>query len=80
MVESSGACHKRFRTLAQAEAFTADWEETYACMVKAKIKEELSHGYRPAKMKGLPVALTLKTGGGNDEDELTDGLGKLGLE
>jgi len=80
VVESSGACHKRFRTLAQAEGFIADWEEGYACTVKAKIKEELSHGYRPAKMKGLLVALTLKTGGGNDEDELIDGLGNLGLE
>jgi hypothetical protein len=26
----SGACHKRFRTRAQAEAFVEDWKESYA--------------------------------------------------
>lgn len=77
MVNFSDACHKHFRTQAQAEAFIADWVEMYACMVKAKIKKELLDGYRPAKMKGLPVELTLKIGGSNDEHELTDGLGRL---
>ena len=80
VVKSSGACHKRFRTLAQAEAFIADWVEMYACMVKAKIKEELLDGYRSAKMKGLAVELTLRTGSSNEEDQLTDGLGKLRVE
>lgn len=80
MVNFRGACHKRFRTLAQAEAFIADWVEMDA-YVKAKIKKELSDGHRPAKMKGLPVELTLKTGASNDgEDELTDDLGRLKVE
>jgi hypothetical protein len=38
VVNFSGACHKRFRTLAQAEAFIAYWVEMNACIVKAKIK------------------------------------------
>lgn len=46
-------------------------------MMKAKIKKELINDYRPAKMKGLLVELTLKTGGSHDEHELTDGLGRL---
>ncbi len=80
MVKFRGACYKHFRTLAQAEAFIADWVEMSARMVKAKTKQKLVDGYRPATMKGLPVELTLKTGGSNDEDELADGLGKLGVE
>lgn len=74
--ELSGACHKHFRTLAQAEAFIADWAEMYAFMVKANIQKELLDAYRPAKTKGLPTEFTLKTGG-SDEDELTDRLGRL---
>jgi len=77
VVNFPGACHKHFRTLAQAEAFIEDWVETYAYIVRANIKKELLDGNRPAKMKGLPVGLALKSGGGNDEDELTDGLGRL---
>jgi hypothetical protein len=65
--------------LAQAEAFIADWVEMYACIVKAKIKQELVDGYRPATMKGLLVELTLKTGGSNDENELADGLSRLSI-
>lgn len=55
----SGACQKHFRTLQQAEAFIADWEETYACVVKAKIKDELSNGHVPGQMQGGPVHLSL---------------------
>lgn len=73
----SGACHKHFRTLAQAEAFIADWVEMYACVVKAKIKEELLDDCRPTKMKGTPVGLTLKTESGGADDELTDGLSRM---
>jgi len=81
VVNFPGACYKRFRTLAQAEGFIADWEERYACLVKAKIKEELLDGRRPAKMKGTPVGLSLKTEGGDDDyDELADGFGRIIIE
>lgn len=80
VVNFSGACHKRFRTLAQAEAFIADWVEMHACVVKAKIKEELLVGHRPAKMKGSPVELSLKTESNDDEDELTDVFSKTRIE
>ena len=79
VVNFSGACHKRFRTLAQAEAFIADWVEMNAC-IQAKIKEELLDGHRPAKIKGLPVEISLKTEGNDDEDELTDVFSKTRIE
>ena len=73
------ACHKRFRTLVQAEAFIADWGEMYASIVKARVTEKLSSGHRPAKMKGLPAELGLKTKGSNDEDELIDGFDRIDI-
>ncbi len=77
VVKFPAACHKHFRTLAQAEAFIEDWVEMYAYIGRAKIKRDLLDGHRPAKMKGLLVGLALKTGDSNDEDELIDGLGRL---
>ncbi len=72
VVHFSGACHKHFQMLTQAEAFIADWVKMYACVVKAKIKEELLNDCRPTKMKGTPVELTLKTeGGGADASILS---------
>lgn len=72
----SGACHKHFRTLAQAEAFMADWKEMSNCVAKAK--KELLNGCRPTKMKVTRVGLSLNTeGGGADSDELTDGLSRM---
>ena len=80
VVKFPHACHKHFRTLVQAEAFMADWMEMYACMVKAKIKEELLEGHRPSETNELPVNLTLKTRDSNDEGELADRLGKVNLK
>ena len=80
VVNFSGACHKRFRTLAQAEAFIADWVEMHACIVKTKIKEELLVGHRPAKLKRSPVERSLKTKSHDDDDELTDVFSKTGIE
>jgi hypothetical protein len=75
-----GACHKHFRTLQQAENFIADWEEMYASIVKAKIKEELSDGHRPAQMWGIPVLLSLKTECNNEDEELADSIGRMGMQ
>lgn len=48
---SSGACHKCFRTRAQAEAFVEDWKTTYANLMHEKMKRTLDEGYRPHDMK-----------------------------
>jgi len=50
-----------------AEAFIADWEAKCASVVKAKVEERLSNGYRPAKMQETPVGLNLKTESGGGE-------------
>ena len=75
-----GACHKHFRTLAQAKAFIADWEEIHASIIKATVKEELSKAHRPAEIKGLPAGLSLKTRGNGKEDELIDSFSKIRIE
>lgn len=80
VVNFSGACHQRFRTLAQAEGFITDWVEMDSIVKAAKIKEEQLDGHRPAKMKGLPVEPSLKTEGNDDEDELTDVFSKTRIE
>jgi hypothetical protein len=48
---SPGACHKCFRTRAQAEAFIEDWKTTYANLMHEKMKRKLDAGYRPVDMK-----------------------------
>ncbi len=52
----------------------------YACIVKAKIKEELWDGHRPTRMKGTPVGLSLKAEGSDDEEGLTDRLRRVTIE
>jgi hypothetical protein len=74
VVDFSGACHKHFRTLQQAENFIADWVEMYACVVKAKIKSELSGGHRPAQMRGTPAKCN------NEDEELADSIGRMGMQ
>jgi Caulimovirus viroplasmin len=76
----SGACHKHFRTLEQAEAFIADWEEMYACIVKAKIKEELSDGHRPAQMRETTVPLSLKIEFDDTDEELAGGVSRMRIQ
>ena len=80
VVYFSGACHKHFRTLVQAEAFIADWEEMDARIAKAKIERELLCSYRPAKTKGSPAKLSLETGGSNDGDQLSDSLSRIRIK
>ncbi|KAF3392609.1 hypothetical protein F1880_008939, partial [Penicillium rolfsii] len=47
VTEEKGSCHKRFRTMAQAEAFIEDWKETYAQIWHEIIKNALDRGHRP---------------------------------
>lgn len=49
--EVSGACHKRFKTEAQAEAFIDDWKEAYADVVRRAVKQQLDKGLRPLDMR-----------------------------
>lgn len=52
MVETvPGACHKHFRTHAQAEAFIDDWKTSFADISRRVIKEKLDRGFRPQDMK-----------------------------
>lgn len=51
MKEISGACHKRFRTRSQAEAFIEDWKDSFADVWQRKIREELDQGLKPYDMK-----------------------------
>jgi hypothetical protein len=49
--EISGACHKRFRTRSQAEAFIEDWKDSFADVWRRKIREALDQGLKPCDMK-----------------------------
>ncbi|CZR58255.1 uncharacterized protein PAC_08146 [Phialocephala subalpina] len=55
VVSFSGACHKSFPSLVQAESFIADWVEMYSSVCKELIKQELSRGTRPLAMNGPPI-------------------------
>jgi len=49
--KAPNACHKRFRTEAQAEAFIEDWKEAYAEVVYRAVKKELSRGMKPRNLE-----------------------------
>ncbi|KAG9235622.1 hypothetical protein BJ875DRAFT_503914 [Amylocarpus encephaloides] len=49
--EISGACHKRFRTRSQAEAFIEDWKESFADVWRRRIREGLDQRLQPYDMK-----------------------------
>ncbi|ORY61000.1 uncharacterized protein BCR38DRAFT_349462 [Pseudomassariella vexata] len=79
--EISGACHKRFKTRAQAEAFIEDWKESYADVWRRAIKEGLDKDRRPhdmkVKVKGILRAIDRDTEGTDDLDKVK--LDKLSL-
>jgi hypothetical protein len=49
--EIPGACFKRFKTMAQAEAFIEDWKESFADVWRREVKMALDRGLRPRNMK-----------------------------
>ena len=49
--EVNGACHKRFRTREQAEAFMEDWIKTFAEVWRREMEKKLNQGFRPHDMK-----------------------------
>ena len=57
-----GACHKSFRTKAQAEAFIQDWENSLADVCRMEAKQKLESGSRPGSMKSEDLALFLRFG------------------
>lgn len=61
--EVSGACHKRFRTRAQAEAFIEDWKEAFADVWRRAIKKGLDQGLRPRDMKLIVEDVLHEAGG-----------------
>ena len=62
--EFPGACHKRFRTEAQAQAFIEDWKESYADVWRSEVKKALERGFQPKDTKfGVENILQEPTGG-----------------
>ena len=49
--EFPSACHKRFKTKAQAQAFIDDWKESYADIWRSEVKKALDRGLQPKDMK-----------------------------
>lgn len=49
--KAPNACHKQFRTEAQAEAFIEDWKEAYAEVVYRAVKEGLGRGMKPRDLE-----------------------------
>lgn len=43
--EITGACHKRFKTRAQAEAFIEDWKESFADVWRQEVRRALDRGH-----------------------------------
>ncbi|KAJ6101902.1 hypothetical protein N7486_004329 [Penicillium sp. IBT 16267x] len=80
VVGEEGSCHKRFRTMAQAEAFIEDWKETYAEIWREMIKEALDQGYRPLesdafrphKMRSMIKVLFRDASECSEVDDLTE--------
>lgn len=66
-----GACHRHFRTVKQAEAFIADWEEISAC---------IANGHLPAHMRGSSVSLSSRMELNNGDEELADSMRELRIQ
>lgn len=76
--EISGACHKCFRTEAQAKAFIEHWKESYAEVVRQAVRERLDKGLRPRDMSVNVEGLLQE---GSQVDSLAEQLGtRLGLD
>src|SRR6185312_10233700 len=51
ITEVPGACHKRFRTQDQAQAFIEDWKQALADVYREAIKTALDKGFRQSDLK-----------------------------
>lgn len=73
----SGACHKRFRTRSQAEAFIEDWKDSLADVWREEIKNGLDQGLRPRNMKFSAEDILIRH---DEQTEDADALDKLKLD
>ncbi|RDW84780.1 hypothetical protein BP6252_02370 [Coleophoma cylindrospora] len=69
VVQFSGACHKRFPTLVEAESFIADWANMYSFVCRGESKQELCRVVCPLGVAGSPIAFVKEP-----EMETTDGI------
>ncbi|RAL15895.1 RNase H1/viroplasmin domain-containing protein [Aspergillus homomorphus CBS 101889] len=63
------ACHKRFATRAQAQAFIRDWEESHADICRGDAIDKLGKGLRPTDLESNFHDLQLCQG-----DDLSEGI------
>ena len=75
--EITGACHKRFRTRSQAEAFIEDWKESFADVWRSAIREGLDQGLRPRDMKISVEGILHET---DEQTEDADALDEVKLD
>lgn len=73
------ACHKHFRTEAQAKSFISDWIEMFACVAKANIRKSLLDGRRPSNMQEWSLQFEWKKDTDEVEHKLTDGIASIKL-
>lgn len=73
--EISGACHKRFKTKVQAEAFIEDWKEAFAEVWRLEIKRALDRGHKPRNMR---ISIDGILGERRDDDDVEDLAEHLG--
>ena len=78
--EIVGACHKRFKTKVQAEAFIEDWKQSFADVWRREVKNALDGGFRPTYMK-LSIEGILHKDNDNIMEDLARRVDKqLGLD
>ncbi|MCJ1479360.1 hypothetical protein MMC13_008045 [Lambiella insularis] len=70
--EFPGACHKRFKTNAQAQVFIEDWKESYADVLRSEVKKALDRGLQPKDMKFGTENILQEPNGGNDIADLAE--------
>ena len=52
----------------------------YACIVKIKIKEELSDGHRLTQIRETPVPVSLKIESDNTDEELAGNVNRMRIQ
>ena len=79
--EFQGACHKRFKTKAQAQAFIEDWKESCADMWRSEVKKALDRGLQPKDMKFGRENILREPNGDSDIADLAERLDRqIGID
>jgi hypothetical protein len=76
-----GACHKHFRTRAQAEAFIEDWKSAVVDVYQKMIRASLDNGNRPPNMRLTVNSLFQESDNTTEEvdEEVTNEMRNLRL-